>query len=116
MASVLELLDTDTMGISKDNIHDVLSLIKGSDFSTNLMTTIVDPVDARRYKGNFFGLLKNVLGVPNSAIYMNIILNGYSSSLDYDGKLRITLLSNDVAQNIMVYLQEEKTIKANIGF
>lgn len=116
MASVLDLLDNDSMGIDKDNIQNIITLITGSDLDKNVNSVNIDPVDANRYKGNFYGLLKNVLNVPNSAIYFNMLINGYTSSLGYEGSLQVKIIDANIAQKILVFLQEAKTLKANIGF
>ena len=115
MSSLISLLDDDSMGLDETTIHNIIMLASTDIVKNNLLTVTLDPVDANRYKGNLFGLLKNVVEIPNSAIYINMVINGYTSSLDYDGKLQLSIVNSDIAQNIITFLQEEKTLKTSMG-
>ena len=115
MPSLIELMDDDSMGLNSKTIHDIITMASTDIVKNNLQIVTIDPVDAIRYKGNMFGLLKNVLNIPNSALYINMVVNGYQSSLEYDGKLRLKILNADTAQYIVNLLQEYKTMEKGMG-
>jgi len=63
----------------------------------------IKPAQANKYIGDMYGLFKNDLNVPENAIILHILANGYNSSCDYHGeKLRLMLLDYNI---ITTYLQ-----------
>lgn len=43
------------------------------------------PIDAYRFQGNLYGLLK-YLGVTQNLLFYTMYINGYNNPLNYDGK------------------------------
>jgi len=52
---------------------------------TNNISKSISITTANRYKGDFFGLLKRELNIPEEHILPNMIVNGLDASSDYDG-------------------------------
>ena len=52
---------------------------------TNTTTKSISVATANRFKGDFYGLLKRELNIPEEHIIPNMIVNGIDSSTDYDG-------------------------------
>jgi hypothetical protein len=52
---------------------------------TNTITKSISVTTANRFKGDFYGLLKRELNIPEEHIIPNMIVNGIDSSTDYDG-------------------------------
>ena len=104
---VLKLMDSDSEIVDKDKIHKWLNLLNTPLINNNIKDVNIDPYLGVKYRGNFTGLLKNELQIPNSAIFLNIIINGFNSSLDYDGRLVIKLLEPDVLVGILEYIRSE---------
>ena len=111
---IYKLLDDDTIGLDRDKVHVYKSLIDTKLIQDNITTVNIDPVNANRYKGNLFGLLKNELDIPNSAIYINMLVNDCDSSLMYDGSLNIKILNADIAESILDYIDEHETLLASL--
>lgn len=60
-------------------------------------TTEITPVDAEKYKFDLYGLMRNVLGIPDNLVYPNMICNGYACSTHYSGELlRFKILDSAV--------------------
>jgi len=104
---ILNLMDGDSEIIDKDKIHKWLNMLNTPLINYNINEITIDPYLGVKYKGNFTGLLKNELNIPNSAIFLNTIINGFDSSLDYDGRLYIKLLEPDVVINILEYIRSD---------
>ena len=115
MTNVISMLDSDGMGLDKHTIHDIISIASSDVVKNNTHIVTVDPVNANRYKGNLFGLLKNVLDIPNSAIYINMVINGYKSSLEYNGKLQLRILDPNVGEEVVNLLNEQKVLRKDMG-
>ena len=98
---LLKLLDSDTDIVDSKLIHVWESILESDVIKNNLILQNVDPYLGSKYKGNLYGLLHNEYQIPNSAIYINMRINGYKSSLEYDGGLDLYLLDSDVLLNIL---------------
>ena len=57
----------------------------------------ISPVAAEKYRFDLYGLIRAELGIKENQIYPHMIVNGYTSSYDYNGELlRFKIISNDV--------------------
>lgn len=57
----------------------------------------ISPVAAEKYKFDLYGLIRAELGIQENQIYPHMIVNGYTSSYDYNGELlRFKIISSDV--------------------
>jgi len=64
---------------------------------------------ANRYVGDFYGLLQE-LGRKVNTFYIETVLNGFNSSVDYDGRTTIKLLENDFSKRILKLKPIESSI------
>lgn len=99
--SYITLMDDDSEHLDLDTIHKWESFVNTPIITDNLHVVQIEPYNANRYKGNFTGLLHNELNIPNSAIYLNTRVNGFKSSLEYDGRLEIVLLEPSITLDIL---------------
>lgn len=59
--------------------------------------TEISPVNAEKYRFDLYGLFNNVLFIQPEYIYPHIIVNGYTSSYDYNAELlRFKILDTTV--------------------
>lgn len=47
-----------------------------------------------RYRGDFYGLLKQVFGIEDKLLYPNLIANDFNSPTDYNGEENIFILDS----------------------
>ena len=97
---ILELMDDDSMDIST-KLNKWEDYINSDIINNNITTIRIDPVTANRYIGDFYGLLHNVLNIPNVAYYINMRINNIHSSLDYDGFLDIKIINSEIIETII---------------
>jgi len=91
--TVLKGLDDDSMCLNFNNLQIWESFLNTPYIDKNTTAIEVSPVDAINYTGDMYGLFHNVYDIPNSAIYINIRINGFTSSSDYNGARKLKLLS-----------------------
>ena len=54
----------------------------------------VTPLYAEKYKFDLYGLFRDILLIDKTFIYPHIIVNGFNSSVDYDGsRLRFSIIA-----------------------
>lgn len=57
-------------------------------------TVTLDPAIAYKYRFDFYGLLLNEYSIPYETMIPHLIINGYTSSTDFDGtRLEVHLLN-----------------------
>lgn len=67
--------------IKWNNIREVL-------LKNHIVSTVeITPVDAERYLFDLHGLCISALRLPEYQVYPHMIVNGYTSSYDYNGEL-----------------------------
>lgn len=111
---VAKLMDDDSFGLDSETIHILESFLQSLTENKDFITMTVEPVDANRYKGDLIGLLTNVFKIPNSATYLNMRINGFKSTLDYDGERQIKILESSKVEAILDIINERKTMKEEL--
>ena len=108
--SILKLLDSDSMELDEFKVHQWESLINSPLLNNNISTVDVEHVDGDMYQGDFYGLLHNILDIPNSACYVNMRINGLTGSTEYNGFTKIKLLDPEVFENIQLFIKQRENI------
>jgi len=98
---IFDLIDSDSEFVDSVMIHRWESVLHTDLVQNHLVTRSVTPYLGSKYSGNLYGLLHNELQIPNSAIYLNIRINGFKSSLDYNGELMLKILDPDVMLSLL---------------
>jgi len=98
---IFDLIDSDSEFVDSIMIHRWESVLHTSTVRDNLIMRTITPYLGSKYKGNLYGLLHNELHIPNSGIYLNIRINGFKSSLAYDGELELKILEPDVMLSLL---------------
>ena len=62
---------------------------------------------AYSYYGDFFGLLKQEIDLPESTFFLHLIFNGYTHPIEYKGERKIKILQPTVASKIIDLLEEK---------
>lgn len=100
---ILNMMDNDSLGIDTDSIHFWESMI-GSDMVKNNLNTIeIEPSISNQYKNNLYGLLHNIYNIPNEAFYINMRINNFKSSLEYNGELKLNIVNPDIVESIIEF-------------
>lgn len=79
---------------------------------TNSTLFEIAPVLSEKYRGDFYGLLKNELGIENKFLYPHLIVNGLASSCSYNGnKLLVKLIDTAVLNKYYLVFKRAQTKK-----
>lgn len=104
---ILELMKDDSMLLDTINIHKIESILTMKIIQDNIKETPVIPMDAEVYRGNFYGLIHNVYRIPNNAFFITMRINGYKSSIEYNGELIVKILHPDIMLRILEIIQRK---------
>lgn len=113
--TVTKLMDEDSYHIDRDTLDIYESLLNTELLNDSVTTINVEPVNAERYKGDFFGLLHNVYQLPNFSLYLITRLNGFKSSLEYEGSLQIKIFNDDAISAIIDYINELNVVRNELN-
>lgn len=92
------------INLDVNNIQVIESILNTSIILDNIKETTLDEVMTIRWKSDMYGLLHNELGIPNSACYINMRINGYRDPLEYDGRSTIKIIDPDIVVKILKYI------------
>ena len=110
MISLLNLLDDGSMQLTEHRLHDWESLINTPLLLENTKEITIDPVIGLQYVGDFYGLLHNILNIPNVACFINMRINHLTSSLEYKGATTIKLIDPTALADIITYMNQRENI------
>lgn len=93
--------------------HFLPTIINESKYTTKT----IEPVTADKYRNNMYGLLRNHIGISEEHIAINILLNGYSNSSDYDAEvLEIKCVDPSWLEGAMnILIANEKKIASTVA-
>jgi len=98
---ILNLMDEDGLGIDAETIHFWESTVGSPIVTDNLNIIDIEPSVGIQYKNNLYGLLHNIYNIPNEAYYINMRINNFKSSLEYNGELKLRVVNPDIIEDII---------------
>jgi len=103
---IVNMMGDDTMQLDAETIHKFESLLDTQLIRDNITMVTLEPYKGEKYKGNLYGLLHNEFNIPNFAIYLIIRINGFKSSLTYDGRLNLMILNPETVETIISNIKD----------
>ena len=108
--TITDLQDEESLGLEDGVLQEIEGLLNSPMVINNISSRNIDSVLANKYIADLYGLLHNEFDIPNEAIYINIRLNGYRSSLDYDGRLSLSILDPETFETILEFIQQKQSL------
>lgn len=99
MLTIQESIESD-FRLNREILHIIESYGSSNLIKDNVVLKEVDPAIAGQYIGDLYGLLTNIMNIPPEAVYITIRINGYASSIEYDGRKKIYLLNPEVFSKV----------------
>jgi len=103
---ILQKLDNDSMQLDDYSMATIESLLHTPIVQNNINEVEIDNYLTEKYINNLYGLLHNELGISNNAFYINMRINGYKSSIEYDGRLTLFILDPDITLKIIKAIRD----------
>jgi len=63
--------------------------------------------EAFSYIGDFYGLLKHEIKLPESVFFLHLVFNGFYHPTEYDGRRYIKIMNPNVAKKIIDLIEEK---------
>lgn len=87
--------------------HQWESILNTPIIIDNTKLTTVNEGISNSYTGNFYGLLSNELKIPQVYWYINMRVNGYECTLDYDGASTFYIIDPSVLEDCLNIIRNQ---------
>lgn len=102
---ISDALTKQSMYIDRGRIHIWESLLNTGVVLNNQSIVTIDGVKGEAYKGNFYGLLNNVLDVSPALWYITLRVNNLRTPIDYNGLINIIVLDPVIMSDILTLVE-----------
>ena len=99
--NINNLHDIDDTMLSKELIHKLEPYVHTQLIKDNIKQVTIEKGKSKTFVGNFYGLLKNELFIDSKYWYLNMRINGFKSSLDYNGETVINIVNSEILDLII---------------
>lgn len=101
--------------LDADRLNYYESILNTKIVKEDVREVTIEQVKADRWFGNLYGLFLNELGLSPNSVYINMRINGYSSSLDYKGELKLKILEPRAFNTIIETYLQNKALKKSLN-
>ena len=89
---LVDELSGHSLFLTNGNLHKWESVLNTPSVLKNQKTVTVSGAKGNAYKGNFYALIKNELGITEGHWYITLRINKLKSPTEYDGGIHIKII------------------------